>query len=150
MSRLNPKFKLFSEDGGSVIFPCPGQIWNLNIFCESLGLVIFLYPDQIWNLKFSMRVGGQSSFHVQTKAEISIFQQRLDGWSSYHTQAKSEIWNFSMGEGSVTFPCPGQIWNLKFLVGVDHLSMSRPNLKFKTVWWGSGQSSFYVKAQSEI
>ena len=113
---------------GSVIFPCPGQIWNLNIFCESLGLVIFLYPDQIWNLKFSMRVGGQSSFHVQTKAEISIFQQRLDGWSSYHTQAKSEIWNFSMGEGSVTFPCPGQIWNLKFLVGADHLSMSRPNL----------------------
>ena len=36
--------------------------------------------------------------------------------------------------GSVIFPCQGQIWNLKnfpWEFGVGHLSMSRPNLKFK-------------------
>ena len=35
--------------------------------------------------------------------------------------------------GSVIFSCPGQFWNLYCLVrsAVSHLSMSRPNLKFK-------------------
>ena len=146
MSKLNPKLQIFGEDEGSVIFSCPGQIWSLKIFSEGWGSrsnLKFKNFSEGWrvghltmsrpNLKFILfgEVGGQSSFHVQNKAEISIFQQRLDGWSSYHTQAKSDIWNISMGEGSVTFPCPGQIWNLKFLVGVDHLSMSRPNLWFK-------------------
>ena len=120
MSRPNLKFKNVQ--------------WGLGVQAKSeiyivwwgRGLVIFPCPGQIWNLKFSVRVGGQSSFHVQTKAEISIFQQRLDGWSSYHTQAKSEIWNFSIGEGSVTFLMSRN--NLKFKIfggRIGHLSMSR-------------------------
>ena len=89
MSRPNLKFKIFGEGGGSVIFPCPGQIWNLKLFEGGVShlpcpgqiwnlkislrvgeLVILPCPDQIWNLKFSVRVGGQSSFHVQAKFEI--------------------------------------------------------------------------------
>ena len=98
--QVKSEIKIFGEGGGSVIFPCPGQIWNLKIFCKSLGLVIFLYPGQIWNVKLSVR----------------------------------------MGQGIL--PCPDQIWNLKFSVrvGVSHLSMSRPNLKFKISGEGVGVS----------
>ena len=68
-----------------------------------------------------------------------------------------QIWKLKflviVGGGLVIFPCPGQIGNLKFSVkvgGVSHLSMSRPNLKFKIFSEVEGQSSFHVQAKSEI
>ena len=60
-----------------------------------------------------------------------MFQWGLGGRASYHVQVKSEIKIFSEGGGS-------------------HLSMSRPNLKFKTFGEVGDQSSFHVQAKSEI
>ena len=112
MSRLYPKFKIFSEGGrsvifpylakiwnlifyvrvwGSFIFPYPGQIWNSKFVVRVVGSVIFPCPGKIWNLTVSVRVGGWASYHVKAKSEIYIFQWRLGEWSSLHVQAKSKI-----------------------------------------------------------
>ena len=144
--------KFFSKGWGLVILPCPGQIWNLKFLVMGGGSVILsMSRPKLGVLKFKIFGGGRSSFHVQVPIwNLKIF----GGLGPGHLTMSRQIWNlkFLVVGGSVIFPCPGQIWNLKFLarMRVGHLSMSRPNLKFKIFSEGGGQSSFHVQAKSEI
>ena len=126
---------------------------------------------QFWKLKLLVRWEGWSSFHVQAKPESKIFGGKFSisseisnfwwgGQSYFMSRQNLKFKNYGQGERSVIFPCPGKIWNLKFMVGglvifacpgwiqnlkfsgrmggVSHLLMSRPNLKFKNVQWELG------------
>ena len=86
---------------------------KFKIFGEGGGPVIFPCPGQIWNFNLTVKVWGSVIFPYLGKIWNLKFSVR--------------VW------GSVIFSCPGQFWNLYCLVrsGVSHLSMSRPNLKFK-------------------
>ena len=147
MSRLNPKFKIFSEGGGSVIFLYPGQIWNLKSFMRVAGLGILPCPGS--NLKFK------------------IFSE---GGGSVIFPCPGQIWNLKFWWGWVIFSCPGWIQSLKLFRegrgsvmvqsnlkfknfsegwGFGHLTMSRQNLKLKFLV-RMGVTSYHVQAKSEI
>ena len=118
--------------GGSVIFPCPGQIWNLKISLRVGGLVILPCAGQIWNLKISLRVGGLVIFPCHGQIWNLKFSVRVGSQSSLHVQAKSEIQNKIFGDSC----------------GVGYLSMSRPNLKFKM--FGEVGDSFIFSCPGHI
>ena len=126
MSKLKPKFQIFGEDGGSVIFSCPGQIWSLKNIQWGLG--------SRSNLKFknSVRVGGLAIYHVQAKSEIYI------------------VW---WGRGPVIFSYPGKIWNLKCLVRLGGQSSFHVQTKAEISIFQQrldGWSSYHTHAKSQI
>ena len=119
----------WSWDGWSSFY-VQGQIQNLKCFSEGWGighLTMFRPNSEIYNFQWGWGVSHLS--YVQAKSEALKISVRVGG--------------------EVILPCPGQIWNLKMfqwgLGGQGHLTMSRPNLKFKTFRWGWG-----VQAKSEI
>ena len=143
MSRLNPKFKIFGEDGVSVIFSCPGQIWNfktfqwgwrvshLSISRQNLKFKSFQWGLGVGHLtmsrsnlklKFLGRVGGQSFFSCQANLKFKIYGEggglgpnlKFKNYiAGLGVQANLKFKIFGEDGGSVIFPCPGQIWNLK-------------------------------------
>ena len=148
MSRHYLKLNIFGE-GGDVILPCPGQIWNLKFMVRMGWSVTFPCPGQIWNLKFLVRVGGSVILpcpgqiwylnfseglgvdHLSMSRPNLKFKIFSEGcWVSHLTMSRPNLKfnSFSEGWGIGHLPCPGQIWNLKFSViggGFSHLSMSR-------------------------
>ena len=78
---------------GSVIFPLPGQIWNLKLWVMVVGgSFIFPRTGQIWNLKFLV-MGDQSSFYDQAKSEIGNFQW---WWGVSHLSVTNSFWNLKV------------------------------------------------------
>ena len=105
------KFQFDSEGLGVGHLSISRPNLKFKIYCGRVGHLSMSRP----NLKFKIfsEVGGSVIFPYLGKIWNLKFSVR--------------VW------GSVIFSCPGQFWNLYCLVrsGVSHLSMSRPNLKFK-------------------
>ena len=107
MSRLNPKFKIFSEDWGSVIFMSRPNLkfknvqWELGVQAKSeiwkfsmriWGLSSFNDPDQFQNLNFSVRVWWIGHLTMsRPNLKCKIFGEGGGVRSSFLVQAKSEI-----------------------------------------------------------
>ena len=163
--------------GGQSSYHVQAKIWNLIFDSEGVGvMVIFPYPGQIWNLKISLRVGrvghlSMSRHNLKFKIfsdgwgvrhltmsrpnmKFKIFDSEgWWGWSSFHIPGQKWNWKFIFG-GLVIFPCPGPIWNLKCFSEVGEsviFPCPESNLKFKNFQLRmGGQSSFHVQAKSEI
>ena len=109
MSRPNLKFKISVRGckvhGGLVIFPCPGQIWNLNLW--RVGHLPC--PDQIWNWKFHWGWGVSHLSLSRPNLKFKIYGGRVGHLSMSRLNLKFKI--FSEGGGSVIFPYLGKIWN---------------------------------------
>ena len=103
--------------GGSVIFPCPGQFWNLYFLVRVRGQGIFPCPDPIWNSNlFWWEVVGSVIFP----------------WNSTLVWRIYIVWSTTVD--SVIFPGPeGKSGNLKFYSGFwVSLRCAIPNPKFNT------------------